>query len=427
MSKHVLIVGGGVVGLCAAYYCARRGNRVTVVDRDVENGNGCSYGNAGMIVPSHIVPLAAPGMLARGLKWTWNPESPFYIRPRLDWGLLDWGVKFWRASTDDRVAKAAPLLRDLHFASRACFEELSESFEDDFGFTQHGLLMLCKTPHVFDEEAKAAQKVIQLGVPAEVLDSAQTALRDPSIKMDVAGSVYFPKDCHFSPNRFMAELKKKCYGLGVRFYWQAEVEKLIREGNRIAAIRIPAGELEADEFVICGGSWSPNLTKQIGIKLPMQAGKGYSLTLPTPRQLPNICSILTEARVAVTPMGNMLRLGGTMEFAGLDTRIDSRRVRGIIRSVPKYFPEFQLTDFENIKPWSGLRPCSPDGLPYLGRTAKFKNLVISTGHAMMGMSLGPISGQIVASIIADEKIATPIDLLAPDRYTSRIQEANHKL
>src|SRR2546429_2572740 len=190
--KHILIIGGGVIGLCTAYYAARRGHRVTVIDRDTAEDEGCSYGNAGMIVPSHFVPLAAPGMVALGLKWMWNPASPFYIKPRLDWDLLNWAFKFWRAATPERAGRAAPLLRDLHLASRACFEELTEL--SDFGLVKKGLLMLCKTQHTLAEEAKTAERANQLGVPAEVLDARQTATLDPNVGMDVAGSVYFPKD-----------------------------------------------------------------------------------------------------------------------------------------------------------------------------------------------------------------------------------------
>ncbi len=416
MGKRILIVGGGVIGLCTAYYAARRGNHVMLIDRNLEDRDGCSFGNAGMVVPSHFVPLAAPGMVAKGLKWMWDPESPFYIQPRFNWELFDWGIKFWRASTQARVDKASPLLRDLSFASRACFEELNSLANDDFDFTKLGLLMLCKTQHALDDEAKFAEKANRLGVPAEVLDATQTAAHDPCVRMDVAGSVYFPKDCHLSPNRFMAGLVAQCRAMGVEFYWQTELIEWIEDRNRIVCVKTTSGDWGADEIVLCGGSWSDPLAKLIGLKLPMQAGKGYSLTLKEPRQLPKICAIFTEARVAVTPMGDMLRFGGTMEIAGLNERINLRRVQGIIKSIPEYYPDFKVEDFAGIEPWRGLRPCSPDGLPYIGRTSKFENLVIATGHAMMGISLGPITGQLVASILADEPTSIPIELLSPDRY-----------
>ena len=414
--KSILIIGGGVIGLSTACYCARRGHRVTVIDRNPEQRDGCSFGNAGMVVPSHFVPLAAPGMVALGLKWMWNPESPFYIKPRLNWELISWAWKFMRAANAAHVARSAPLLRDLSFASRACFEEFAALPNNDFGFVKKGLVMLCKTQHSLDEEAAFAQRANALGVPAEVLDAKGIAKLDPDVTMDVAGGVFFPKDCHLSPNRFMAGLKHQCDAMGVKFHWETEVEGFTLDGSRVSGIKTKAGEFTADEIILCGGSWSPVVARALGLKLPMQAGKGYSLTLTKPRELPQICSIFTEARVAVTPMGNTLRFGGTMEIAGLNEDINPLRVRGIIKSVPKYYPKFTAQDFEGVQPWRGLRPCSPDGLPYLGRTAKFKNLTIATGHAMMGLSVGPITGRLVSEIVSGEKPSIPIDLLNPDRY-----------
>jgi D-amino-acid dehydrogenase len=417
-SKHIVIIGGGVIGLCSAYYAARRGHRVTVIDRNPAQRDGCSFGNAGMIVPSHFVPLAAPGMVALGLKWMWNPESPFYIKPRLNAELLDWGFKFWRAATAGHVRRAAPLLRDLSFASRAAYEELAALPGHDFGLVQRGLLMLCQTPHALDEEAKFAAQANSLGVPAEVLDARQTAAHDPGVTMNVAGAVYFPKDCHLSPGRFMAVLQRQAEALGVKFHWTAEVSGFRVERDRhIHGVHLADGtEVPADEVVLAGGSWSPVSARDLGLELPMQAGKGYSLTLARPRQLPQLCSILSEARVAVTPMDGALRFGGTMEIAGLNEDINPVRVQGIIKAAARYFPEFRAEDFAGIEPWRGLRPCSPDGLPYLGRTAKFANLTLATGHAMMGLSLGPVTGRLVAEIVSDERPSFDLTLLNPDRY-----------
>ncbi len=415
-SKSILIIGGGVIGLSTAYYCARRGHRVTLIDRNPEQRDGCSFGNAGMVVPSHFVPLAAPGVVGTALKWMFNPESPLYIKPRLNWELMSWGWKFMRAANATHVARSAPLIRDLSFASRDCFEELAALPDNDFGLVKKGLVMLCQTQHGLDDEAKYAALANQLGVPAQVMDARQVAQLDPTVTMEVAGGVYFPKDCHLSPNRFMAGLKRQCDAMGVKFLWSTEVAGITHHGPRIAALKAGADALGADEFILCGGSWSPIVADQLGLKLPMQAGKGYSLTLSKPRELPQLCSIFTEARVAVTPMGDTLRFGGTMEIAGLNEDINPVRVRGIIKAAVKYFPKFTTEDFAGIQPWHGLRPCSPDGLPYLGRTAKFSNLTIATGHAMMGLSLGPITGRLVSEILSGEMRSLDLKLLNPDRY-----------
>src|SRR5206468_12560064 len=219
-----------------------------------------------------------------------------------------------------------------------------------------------------------------------------------------------------SHTRVMGGLRQQLEKLGVTLVWATEVLSFTKRASRITAARTPAAEFEADEFVLCGGSWSPALSGQLGLKLPMQAGKGYSLTLPKPRQLPQICAIFTEARIAVTPMCGALRFGGTMEIAGLNETINPARVRGILKSIPKYYPEFTAQDFDGIEPWRGLRPCSPDGMPYVGRTARCSNLILATGHAMMGLSLGPITGRLVAEIVSGEKAEFDLALLNPDRY-----------
>ncbi|HTD87634.1 MAG TPA: FAD-dependent oxidoreductase [Candidatus Binatia bacterium] len=417
MSKRVLIIGGGVIGLCTAYYCARRGFEVTVVERNAAQRDGCSFGNAGMVVPSHFVPLAAPGMVKLAFKWMWNPASPLYVKPRLEADLFSWGIKFMRAANAAHVRRAAPLLRDLSLASRTYFEEFAALPYTDFGLVKKGLLMLCQTNHALDEEAKLAAQANALGVPAQVLDAKHTAALDPNIRMDIAGAVYFPMDCHLTTKRFMAALEEHCGKLGVRFVWSAEVRRLAARGKLVAALKTEQGEFDFDELVMCGGSWSPCLARTLGLKIPMQAGKGYSLTLPKPRQLPEICSICTEARVAVTPMDGALRVGGTMEIAGLNEDINPVRVRGVIDSFCNYFPEFRPSDFDGVQPWRGLRPCSPDGLPYIGRTSKFTNLSVASGHGMMGLSLAPITGKLMGDILSGEKPAWDISMLSPDRYS----------
>ena len=419
MSKRVVIVGAGVIGLSTAYYCTQRGFSVTVIERKSAQRDGSSFGNAGMIVPSHFIPLAAPGMVALGLKWMWNPASPLYIKPRFSADLIGWGIKFWRASNAGHVWRSAPLIRDLSLASRACFEELAALPEMNFGLVKKGLLMLCQTEHGLVEEAKTAEQARALGIPAEVLDAKKTAELDPAAQMKIAGSVYFPLDCHLCPERFMTAMQSQLERLGAKFLWETEVLDWKVENQRVMAVTTSSGkEIQADEFVICGGAWSTDLAGKLGLRIPMQAGKGYSLTLEKPRRLPVICSILAEARVAVTPMGEALRVGGTMEIAGLNEEVNPVRVRGIIDSFCRYYPEFQPKDFEGVKPWRGLRPCSPDGLPYLGRTRNLVNLTLATGHSMMGLSLGPVTGKLIAQILAGESPNPAISMLSPDRYNA---------
>ena len=417
MSGHVAVIGAGVIGLCTAFYCAQRGWRVTLIERQGEERDGCSYGNTGMVVPSHFVPLAAPGMVWQALKWMVDRGSPFYVKPRASWDLIDWAMKFWRASSFEHVRRAAPLLRDLSLASRKCYEDLAAP-TNAFGFARTGALMLCKTQHGLAEEAAAADHARALGLSAEVLDASATAALDPGIRMDVAGSVYYPQDCNLVPDRLIAALQHRLPARDVQCNWHGEVKEWRTEGGgRIRAAQLANGaEIEADQFVLAAGSWSGALARRLGLTLPMQAGKGYSLTLREPRQAPQRCAILTEARVAVSPIGGTLRFGGTLEICGIDETVDPLRVRSIIDAVPRYYPQFTEADFEGVRPWQGLRPCSPDGLPYIGRTSHFSNLLVATGHAMMGVSLGPITGRLVAQLVSGERPEIDLTLLSPDRY-----------
>lgn len=386
-----------------------------VVERKPRGRDGCSFGNAGMIVPSHFVPLAAPGMVALGFKWMWNPESPFFIKPRLDAGLMRWGWNFMRAATREHVNRCAPLIRDLSLASRKLFIDWQEGGED-LGLVTEGLIMLCRTEHGMDEEASAAAKARELGVPAEVLDARSLAAVEPSVTMAAIGGVLYPKDAHLSPEKFVGALERTLLAEGCEFVWEAEALGWKRNGNKLAALKTTRGEIPSDTFILAAGSWSDTMLDGLNLRLPMQAGKGYSLTLKNPVQLPRKCAIFTEARVAVTPMNGQLRFGGTMEIAGRDESITRRRVHGIIRAARQYYPAFEEAHFEGIEPWRGLRPCSPDGMPYLGRTRAASNLILATGHAMMGLSLAPITGALAAAIVDGEPTGIDISLLDPDRY-----------
>ncbi len=397
-SDGIVIIGGGIIGLCTAYYAIQQGLKVTVIDRDSETEQSSSIGNAGMIVPSHFIPLAAPGIIAKGMRWMMNPESPFYIKPKLNWELAKWGIQFWKHANEKHTHAVKALLAELNLKSRQLFSELAE--QEEFGLKKRGLLMLCKTQKGLDSEANIANIAKELNIHAEVCNSKRIAQLDPAIDMDVAGGVWFEQDCHLNPHQLMSALRKKIRQAGSEIIYQTEATDFITKENKVTAISLTNGEtIPASQVVMACGAWSPNITHKLGKKLCMQAGKGYSLTLQKPTQLPELCSIFSEAKVAVTPIGTSLRVAGTMEIGGNNLDINPRRVQGIIKSVKEYFPKFQDHDFAEITPWAGLRPCSPDGLPYIGNMPKISNVIVATGHAMMGLSLGPITGQIVTSIL----------------------------
>jgi D-amino-acid dehydrogenase len=424
------IIGSGVIGLFSAYYLSKQGYEVTIIERS--NGDdGCSTGNAGMIVPSHFIPLAVPGMIEKGIKWMFNSESPFYIKPRLNLDLFSWGLKFYQAATKKQVERAMPALRDISLLSKALYQDLAKTPDLDFAFEEKGLMMLCKTEHSFEEEIEVAQQANELGLKTKILSTKELHEFEPEVKPDVAGAIFYEGDAHLYPNQLVKNLKKHLENIGVKFYYNTEVTGFELEKNEIKKINIRQivgnqiqnrtanlSELNTENIVIATGSWSPLLADMLNIGLPMQAGKGYSVTYEQNQgKKLNIPSILLEARVAITPMSdNLIRFGGTMEIGGLNDQINMNRVRGIIKAVPNYFPDYQIDIPQKEQVWHGLRPCSPDGLPYIGRTNKYKNLVIASGHAMMGLSLAPATGKLVQEIIDNQKNSIEIDLYKPERY-----------
>lgn len=412
--KHVVVIGAGVVGLCSAYYALRRGWRVTVLDREAAESETCSHGNAGMVVPSHYIPLAAPGMIAKGLRWMLDPSSPFYIRPTWDLELWRWCWTFYRHATERHVQASCEPLWRWNMNSRALYAELAR--EADFGWTAKGLLMLCKTQAGLDAEAKVADLSRQWGGRAEVLSAREVAMKDPSVTMDVLGAVWFPDDCHLHPGRLMDWLRAEIARLGGRVMAGSEVTHGDTSGTRITELHAGAQRIKLDALVVAGGVWSGQFLKKLGLRLPLQPGKGYALTLENPPQLPELCSILTEAKVAVTPMNGQLRVAGTMEVGTWNSPVNPKRVEGIKRSMSPYFPEFSVNDFTGVRVWQGLRPVSPDGLPYIGRVPGWDNAWVATGHAMMGLSLAPATGSWIAGQLDGEQAAPSDAVFAPGRF-----------
>ena len=414
-NREVLVIGGGVIGLCSAYYLSQAGYCVRVLEGDSTSPTtSCSDGNAGMVVPSHFIPLAAPGVISQGLKWMLNPKSPFFLRPRLDLDLARWIWLFARHSNRHHVENSKILLRDLSLESRRLHVELSES--ENYPLVQKGLLMLCQSEEGLEEEIEVAQRAHEIGLEAEVCHPQRLKDLDPQAHISALGGIWWPQDCHLSPENFLRALRQAVIRNGGEFI-QNQALALESNHRQITGVKTDQGRTEkADSYVLAGGIQSTGLTRHLGLKMPMQGGKGYSLTTRSLSHQPLLCSLLKEGRVAVTPMGSSLRIAGTMEICGKNQSISKARVLGIIESFCKFYPEYSPEDFLNLSPWVGLRPCSPDGLPYLGKPSKHDNLVIASGHAMMGLSLAPISGYLVKQLISGERPCFDLSPLHPNRF-----------
>jgi D-amino-acid dehydrogenase len=415
VSQHVVVVGAGVIGLCTADALIDRGYRVTVLERDREPGNGCSYGNGGIVVPSHFVPLAAPGMVRQGLLMLRDRQSPFGVSKLTDLATLGWMARFARASNPGHVERSAPLLKELNLQSRTLYEGLVANLGVDVGYAKRGLLMLSRTHAAHEAESRLADQANRIGLRATLLTNDDLKRLEPDVEMDVAGAVHFEDDAHLTPPVFMEAMRRKLLACGAEIRYGISASGFRTENRTVKSIETDQGPLEADEFVVAAGAWSNALARSLGLKLPLLAGKGFGMTITDPPETPRIPAILTEARIAVTPMVDGVRFVGAMELGQPGVAPSAGRVEGMRRRIPEYYPSF-TGDRLGAPVWSGNRPCSPDGLPYLGRTRRADNVVIATGHAMMGMSLGPVTGLVVSKIIAGDPPGIAIHLLDPDRY-----------
>lgn len=415
MADRAVVIGAGVVGLSSAYFLAKEGFKVTVLEQNPAGTEGCSYGNGGMIVPSHFTPLAAPGMVRYGLKMMLNPKGPFRIKPSLNPELVGWVWRFMRSANQSHVDRSVQTMLDLNLASRSLYEEFAKMpGAESWGLTTRGLLALCKEEATLKHEAELAQRARDLGLNATTLTPEELREADPDITMEVAGGVHYRDDAHLSPHHFVRWLREQMPD-SVRVVEGCAVTGFETSGGEIVKAITSKEAYDADVVVLAAGSWSGRLAKSLGLRLPMQAGKGYSFMVSDPVELPQLCALLIEARIAVTPMQGQLRFGGTMEIAGLDLSVNQARVQGLKESIPRYYPKFRMEHFPS-QVWAGLRPCSPDGLPYLGRSRRHKNLILATGHAMMGLSMGPITGKIVSEIAAERLPSVAIEGLEPERF-----------
>lgn len=409
----VVIIGGGVIGVCSAYYLASKGLDVTLIEKG-EIASGCSSGNGGLIVPSHSVPLASPGALGDGLRWLLDPASPFYIKPRLDADLFNWLLRFVFASRHAVMLRSIPVLRDLLFASVALFEELAATAGFDFGYQGNGALWVCLSQERLEHEKAELRLFEQFNIPIQLMTQSEVHDMEPALLPQVIGGVYYPRDGHIDPQRFVDGLAEKARALGAQIWTRTEAMGFETSNGRITSIRTTRGNIHPGQVVLAAGSWSPELVRGLKLRMPIQAAKGYSVTLENPHPAPKLPLLFGEARVVVNPLGNALRLAGTLEMAGMDLSFNARRLDAIRSSSTAYLAG--LAEARVIEIWRGLRPCTPDGLPILGRSKDFSNLIVAAGHAMLGMSLGPVTGKLVSQMVCDEKTDLDVMPLRMERF-----------
>ena len=400
--------------MCSAYYLVKEGFEVTVVDEG-EISTGASFINAGYLTPSHFVPLAEPGMISKGLRWMLKSSSPFYVQPRFDLDFFKWAWYFKKSATMEKVEKSIPIIKEINLKSRDLFEEMQEVLDFDFHYERKGLLMVYKNRESEAHEAQLAERAAIEGLEVKNLTRPELDQIQPGFSEDVLGAVHYLCDAHTTPSAFMLNIKSWLENNGVRFILKEKVKKIRYTGRHISGVETEKNLVEADQFVLAAGCWTSSLAKALNLNIQIQGGKGYSNNVNRNTGVV-IPAILVEAKVAVTPMDNFTRFAGTMEFSGNNSIIRKPRVSAIANSVESFYKHIEITEEERTAAASGLRPVSPDGLPYIGRSQSYNNLIVAAGHSMMGWSLGPITGKLVTQILTGEKTSVNLDPFKVERF-----------
>lgn len=408
MSK-VIVAGGGVIGLCTAYYLNKAGHEVTLIDKgDLKHGT--SFGNAGYISPSHFIPLASPGIVAKGLQWMLSSSSPFYIKPRLNMDLIRWALTFWKRSGKSTMERNIPHLNNILHLSRELTSSIRNELGNQFRMEEKGCFMLYKSALTEKHEIELAKEAAALNIETRIFSAKEIQDMEPEVEVNVRGGVLYPIDAHLHPGDLMQTIHDHLQQSGVKFHLETTITGFEKQGRKVTKVLTDKGDFTGDEIVLATGSWLPVTSRDLGIDLLLQAGKGYSMTFDAVEKNLHYPAILVDDRVAMTPMGADLRMGGTMEISGIGSPMLMKRVQAIFKAAKNYYPDLPVTFPAQDKIWYGLRPLSPDGLPYIGRHSTYDNIVLAGGHAMLGLSLAAATGKLVEEIVGG--VETSIDISA---------------
>jgi D-amino-acid dehydrogenase len=415
-SKRTIVVGGGVIGVSCAYYLAKRGAAVTIVERD-EIGRGASYGNAGTIAPGHG-PINKPGRVKRALKSMRDQLSPFYLAPRWDPALVKWLWQFKSKCTDEHVAYCMNLLGPLGHTTCDLFEQLVSEEELDCGYRQDGYYEIYRSEEALAAATAEAELALTHGYRPQTLDGEAVREREPSVNQSVVGAVFFPEAGTVNPHRFVLEMAARAERHGATIVSGSRVTEILVSGGRVMGARTSDGdELMADGVVIAAGAYTPELTRKLGVSCPMQPAKGYHSdrdpALGRTPALRHTC-MLGEKSVFCTPMDGFVRFAGTLEFSGLNEEIRRPRLAQLTNAAKLYFDGME--DDAALSEWCGLRPCMPDGLPVIGPVPGMDGLLMATGHGMLGLTLGPVTGKLVAELVLEGHSSTELSAVSVARF-----------
>ncbi len=410
--SSVVILGGGVIGLSCALFLLRAGRDVTLLEKG-EVGSGSSHGNCGTITPSHL-PLHAPGTVAKALRWMLKRDAPLYVKPAFDAELLSWLLHFAMLCNRRDFHRTAHTKIALLQRSREQLGELIRQEGLDCEFAESGTLYVWREAGALAAGFRAYEALRELGVPVELLDGAALRAKEPALKDGMAGGHWHPGDAHLRPDRYVAELARVVRAAGGTILEHRAVQGLRIDSGRVAGVVTAQGEVAAAEVVFALGSWSPLIGKQLGLHLPIQPGKGYSITYARPHRAPAIPLLLKERGVCVTAWGSGYRLGSTLEFSGYDDTLNQGRLDALKRGAAEYLEEPEGPAVQ--EQWHGWRPMTYDDLPIVGRAPQFANLTLATGHGMLGVTLSATTAQLVMELLTGRAPSLDLAPYSPVRF-----------
>ncbi|MBK8783471.1 MAG: FAD-dependent oxidoreductase [Anaerolineales bacterium] len=413
--KHdVLIIGGGPVGLSCAYYLLKSGRKVTILDAK-EIGKGSGSGNAGHIVPSHIIPLAAPGVVTSALKWMLDPaHSPFGMKVSLNPNYISWLLKFVLACSEANVQKSIKPLNDLGQLSAKNFAQIVAEEKFDCSYQEKGLLFLYKTEKAFHDGQHEGEFMQKHGIPVSVYDKMKIHEVEPAALDDIIGGVHFTGDAHLNPAVFLKLLSDRVRAMGAEMLENTTVTGFESAGGKVRVVKTSAGEFEAEHVILAAGALTPSVAKDLKLNIPIQPARGYSLTMSATKTMPSHALILGERRIAVSPVDGLLRFTGRLEVGNYSMEPDPVWLQRIENSAREYLRLDEKLDVKET--WAGLRPTTPDGMPIIGKSPKHDNLFLATGHAMLGLSLGPGTGQVVAEMLNGQEPTVSLSPMRLERF-----------
>ncbi|MDD2921050.1 MAG: FAD-dependent oxidoreductase [Anaerolineales bacterium] len=414
IKTDILIIGGGPVGLSCAYYLLKSGRKVTILDAK-EIGKGSGSGNAGHIVPSHIIPLAAPGVVTSALKWALDPaRSPFGMKISLDPKYILWLIQFAASCSEANVQRSISPLSSLGQLSAKNFSQMIAEEKFECHYQEKGFLNLYKNEKGFHEGQIEAEFMLKHGVPVSVYDKSKVREVEPAALDDVIGGVHFTGDAHLHPALFLESLSERVRAMGAETRENTSVTGFESANGKITKVKTDADDFEAGQIILAAGAFSPLAARGLKLNIPVQPARGYSLTMTANKQMPRHALILGERRIAVSPMGDLLRFTGRLEVGNYSMTPNPLWIQRLENSVREYIALDEKLDIKET--WAGLRPVTPDGAPIIGRAPRYENLILATGHAMLGLSLGPGTGQVVAELVNGKETAFDLSPLRAERF-----------